>query len=82
MSKQTLSVGDLVKHKVPAPKNTPEAQHAYGKVVPYKGEHDPEDPRVRWNSGWAFNVPASDLIRVTPEEAESLPPIKLCHIDK
>jgi hypothetical protein len=82
MKRPTFNVGDLVKLKVPAREKTPEAQHAYGQIVPYRGEHDPEDPRVRWNSGWAFNVRAIDLTHVAPEEAESLPKIKLAHIDQ
>jgi hypothetical protein len=82
MKRPTFNIGDLVEFKVPAPKNTPEAQHAYGQIVPYRGNHDPEDPRVRWNSGWAFNVRAVELAHVTAEAAKALPPIKLAHIDK
>jgi hypothetical protein len=61
MKRPTFNVPDLVKLKVPAREKTPEAQHAYGQIVPYRGEHDPEDPRVRWNSAVGQQRQAIDL---------------------
>ena len=43
-----------------------------GIVVNYRGEHDPKNPRVRWESGWGVTSRAKDLRLMTSEEIAAL----------
>jgi hypothetical protein len=67
--------GDKVKARNPTEAIT------HGVVVPYRGKHDPLNPRVRWHSGWGTSCSNEDLSPVTKEEAETLPVVTLCSID-
>jgi hypothetical protein len=76
--KNQFQVGDRVKLKEPIGEAF--RQHGQGEVVPYRGEHDPKHPRVRWSSGWAFTVKPKDIEHLSVEEKQQ-PRIELCHID-
>ena len=79
MKPDPFPVGTLVKLHPPKP-----ALHAMtvGQVVPYHGEHDPENPRVRWASGWGVTSRADELIALTAEEIRNAPPISLVDTDR
>ena len=53
-----------------------------GIVVNYHGEHDPKNPRVRWESGWGITSRAKDLRLMTAEEIAALPTPLIMPIDK
>lgn len=53
-----------------------------GIVVKYHGEHDPKNPRVRWESGWGITSRAKDLRLMTAEEIEALTTPLTMAIDK
>ena len=58
-NKQKFVLGDRVKLRAQ------DRFHAMtrGIVVPYHGRHDPENPRVRWDSGWDVSSKAEALIK-------------------
>jgi hypothetical protein len=53
----------------------------HGIVVYYRGKHNPENPRVRWHSGWGTTCSAKKLIPLTLNESINLPIPTLCSID-
>jgi hypothetical protein len=53
-----------------------------GIVVNYHGEHDPKNPRVRWESGWGITSRAKDLRLMTAKEIAALPTPLTMPIDK
>ena len=53
-----------------------------GIVVKYRGKHDPENPRVRWASGWGVTSKAKELRLMTAEEVAKLPVPMILDIDK
>lgn len=53
-----------------------------GIVVNYRGEHDPKNPRVRWESGWGVTSKAKDLRLMTAEEIAALTTPLTIAIDK
>jgi hypothetical protein len=75
-------IGDRVRCVTRPSKNILGERHEYGVVVPYRGKHNPKSPRIRWNTGWGFNVPADEIVRITPEEETLFPEIQLADIDR
>lgn len=53
-----------------------------GIVVNYHGEHDPKNPRVRWESGWGVSSKSKDLRLMTAEETLKLSTPVILDIDK
>ena len=74
----SFNIGDRVKYHPPRPE-----LHAcqHGQVVYRHGRHDPQNPRVRWNSGWGTTVPAAELTRLSPAESSTLPPVQTVPCD-
>lgn len=76
---KTTTLGQLVKLDPPVPALT---SCTVGKIVPWRGEHRPHKPRVRWSSGWATTVHAKALSELTPAEAAVAPAIPHVNIDQ
>jgi hypothetical protein len=77
-----FNIGDRVRCITRPSRNILGERHEYGVVVPYRGEHNPKSPRIRWNTGWGFNVPADEIVRITPEEETLFPEIQLADSDR
>ena len=75
-------IGDRVRFIKRRPKNILGERHEYGQVVPYRGEHNPKNPRIRWNTGWGFHVPAEELKALSPTEQNRYPAVQICDIDQ
>jgi hypothetical protein len=77
----TINVGDRVELANPeASVRLPNMNN--GIVVKYHGEHDPENPRVRWASGWGVSSKSKDLRLMTAEETLKLSTPVILDIDK
>jgi hypothetical protein len=77
-----FDVGDLVRFKKEPEPNAIGKVHRVGRVVRYRGDHDPHVPRIRWNTGWGFHVKAPELVKLTESEAAAFPDVQLCEIDQ
>ena len=77
-----FDVGDLVRFKVEPKPTAIGTVHKVGRVVRYRGDHDPHVPRVRWNTGWGFHVGAQQLQALSPTEIAQSPKVLLCDIDQ
>lgn len=76
-----INVGDRVELADPeASVRLPNMRN--GIVVNYHGEHDPKNPRVRWESGWGVSSRKKDLRLMTAEEIAALPTPLTMPIDK
>ena len=71
---KTFAIGDRVVFAPPQPQYF---SCRDGQVVPWHGEHDPREPRVRWSSGFGTSVPARELRLMTEQEISAVPPILL-----
>lgn len=77
----TINVGDRVElANSEASSRLPNMNN--GIVVKYLGEHDPENPRVRWESGWGVSSKSKDLRLMTAEETSKLSTPMILDIDK
>jgi hypothetical protein len=71
--KPVFEVGDRVKLKSAKARKVFHSM-THGMVIYYQGEHDPKNPRVRWESGWGVTSKSEDLMPLTDHEMISLPP--------